>query len=554
MLLEVQVMPDIFCGLNKLSDDDIRLQIALIQSVTVGNAVKETSLKMVGKIVDFANMFTGKTDDSVNKINYQAKGVEDIVISQIKALKNSSRHEIDEIFRNILIEKCNVLNMNSTNENSSDDLISILVIREAAKVYSLNPYMSPASLADSISEKYYEQFLNRLHKDLLKELPEQAKITDNNLQQYLNKAPIELIRSMSKKIILKELSGRGIGRLIRTEVGIKNIKAVVECIGLEAFDVLKTAISSVYDTVLGVHRVPRAIFAQLVWVSVNAYGKKFTVNRDSLPNYIPANVMAERNDEEIKYFLLISNRKDLTNKIRINNSEIEKLTSKFMNLEEKLQEEYKAFHEFKEKFEELESKKGQYNNDIDKPKEEIKKYYADVISTKRYYDYADLNVKKYKKLISDINIKLSQVKSEVEQYDREFAVVNANANVLITQNGTKLEILWHAYFYRFRFDTSIFEQVVINFKKAEILKIEEYLKEMQDSVDLEAYSMKTIVSEDKNEDKNEDENQDENKDKNETNEEAKVDKVLKCAVCMVSDVKNAEIVYNNINIKLIRGI
>ena len=214
-------MPDIFGGLDKLSDDDIRLQIALFQSVTVGNAVKETSLKAVGKLVDFANIFTGKTNDSANKINYQAKGVEAIVLSQIKDLKTSSRFELDEMFRNILIDKCNVLNADSVNESSNNDLISILVIREAAKVYSLNPYSSPASLAGSISKNYYEQFLNRLHKDLLKETPEQAKITDNNLQQYLNNAPIELIRNMSKKIILKELSGRGIGKLIRTETGIK---------------------------------------------------------------------------------------------------------------------------------------------------------------------------------------------------------------------------------------------------------------------------------------------------------------------------------------------
>ena len=62
-------MPNIFDGLNKISDDDIRLQIALFQSVTVGNAVKETSLKVVGKLVDFANMFTGKTDDTANKIS-----------------------------------------------------------------------------------------------------------------------------------------------------------------------------------------------------------------------------------------------------------------------------------------------------------------------------------------------------------------------------------------------------------------------------------------------------------------------------------------------------
>jgi len=522
-------MPNIFSGLKKLSDNDISLQIALFQSVTIGNAVKETSFKAVGKLVDFANMFTGKTDGSPNKINYQAKGVEDIVLNQIKTLIISSRMELDEIFKNILIEKCNDLNQNSVNESSSEDLISILVIREAAKVYSLNPYMSPATLAQSISDKYYEQFLNRLHKDLLKESPEQAKITDNNIQRYLNKAPIELIRNMSKKIILKELSGRGIGRLIRTETGIKNITAVVECIGLDAFDILKIVISSVYDTVLGINRVSRAILAQLVWVSVNGYGKKFTLNRDALPNYIPANMIAERNDEETEFFMLISNRKELKNKINKTNLEVEKLTSQLVKLEEKHLEEYKVFNESKEKFEQLESKKNEYDNNIDKPKEEIKKYYGDVISAKREYDYAESYLKKHTMQISDLKNKLSQAKFEIEQYNSEYFVANEKANMLIIQNSIKLELLWNAYFYKFRFDTQVFEQVVIDFTKAEILKIEEYLKEMHDSDDLDAFSIKTIASEVGSE----------------STEEAPIEEVLKCTICMVSDLKNAQIRYTS---------
>jgi len=531
-------MPDIFGGLNKLSDDDIRLQIALFQSVTVGNAVKETGFKAIGKLVDFANMFTGKTDDSTNKMNYRAKGVEDTVLSQIKDLKTSSRFELDEMFRNILIDKCNDLNMDSVNESSSDDLLSILVIREAAKVYSLNPYISPASLAVSISKNYYEQFLNRLHKDLLKELPEQAKITDNNLQQYLNKAPIELIRNMSKKIILKELSGRGIGRLIRTETGIKNITAVVECIGLDAFEILKTVISSVYDTVLGINRVSRAILAQLVWVSVNAYGRKFTVNLDLLPNYIPPNIMEEQNEEEIKFFMLISKRKDLANKIGIGNIEIKKSTSKLKNLEEKLLEIYKEFDEAKVKFENLELKKNEYDNDIDKTKEEIKKYYADVMFAKRNYDYADIYLEKHTLQVDNLRIELSQTLAEIEQYNREYSVTNKSANILIIQNKTKLEILWHAYFCRFRFDSQIFEQVAIDFTKAEILKIEEYLKEMHDSIDLDAFSIKTITTEVEDE----------------ANGESKRVKVHKCVICMVSDVKKAEVIYDNINILVVKGI
>jgi len=531
-------MPDIFDGLKKISDNDIRLQIALFQSVTVGNAVKETSLKVVGKLVDFANMFTRKTDDSANKITYQAKGVEDLILDQIKILNSSSRLELDEMFRIILIEKCNILNMNAANESSSDDLLSILVIREAAKVYSLDPYMSPASLAELISKKYYEQFLNRLHKDLLKETPEQAKITDNNLQLYLNKAHIDLIRNMSKKIILKELSGRGIGRLIRTETGIKNITAVVECVGLDAFDVLKTEISSVYDTVLEINRVSRAVLAQLVWVSLNAYAAKFTVNIDSLPNYIPVNMMEEQKNQEKEFLMLISKRKEFANKIRINNTEIGKLTSKLMKLEEKLQEANMEFNQAKERFEEIESKKHEYENNIIKTKEEIKKYYADVISSKRNYDYADSYLKKYTIQISELKNKLSQTNAQAEQYNNEFTISNKKANVLITQNSTKLRSLWDVYFYRFRFDTQIFEQVVIDFTKAEILKIEEYLEEMQESIDLNAYSIKIITPEVESA----------------ANEESKTDVVLNCVICKVSNSKNAEIVYNEAAIYKIRGI
>ena len=50
-------MSDLYSILNNLTDDDIRLQLAFFDSVTIGNAVKETGSRIISGLADMANSF-----------------------------------------------------------------------------------------------------------------------------------------------------------------------------------------------------------------------------------------------------------------------------------------------------------------------------------------------------------------------------------------------------------------------------------------------------------------------------------------------------------------
>lgn len=521
-------MPDLFKGLNKMSDEDIRLQISLFQSVNVGNAVKETSYRAVGKLIGLANMFAIKQDGTAGVFEFQEKGIEDVIVENVKKLKGMTRDELNVMLRDILIEKCNLLSMGSADDTSSDEKISILIIRETAKVYSLNEFMPPSLLAENISKKYYEQFMLRLHKELSKENEEEARITDNNLQQAMNAVSIEAKRDMSRKIIINEFSGRGLGRLIRTETGTKNLTAVVECVGLEPFNILRTLVMSVYDAVLGINRISRAILAQLVWVSVKANDEKITVNTDMLPGFIQADQRLVRDEEEKVLLLELSNRKELDKKISAGNLEIDKLNLKLNELLKKLKDENDDYNERKLIFQQLEGVREQYNDASTKTKDEIKKYYADVVSSKKKYDNAETDLKKRVIQVKELKTKITQKETELADNQKEYSVADQNVRVLTKRKWEKIEALWGKFFLGLTFEHQMFEELVIEFTDAEILKIEEYLKEMNDSTDVAAFAVKT--------------------------EEDTVSEgtTISYAICMVANSKNAEIEYVGRHIRKIK--
>lgn len=482
-------MANLFDGLKKLSDDDIRLQIALFQSVNLGNALKETGARTVGKIMGIANMIAGKSSAQESGNDYRTRGIEDIVIENINKLKSISRNELDIILRNTLIEKCNILVMNGLDENSGDELISLSIIRESAKVYSLNQNMAPSLLAETIAKKYYEQFLVRLHKSIIRENAEAAKITDNNLQQALNKASIEIKRDMAKRIIISEFSGSGIGKIIRRESNTANLTVIVDYLGLGAFDILNTVIMSVYDAVLGINRISRAIFAQFVWVCVKAYAEKLSVNTDMLPGYISADRQFEEDETEKVFLEKLAKKNIIEKEISKSEIELEKLKEKQMVILTALKKENDDYNEFRSEFQKLEGLKNLFLENAGKTKDEIKKYYADVVSTKRKYDNAEKDLKKRAEQAREILDKINERQAELSASKNASDLLNEELKVAVIEKANYRLEDWKKHFIGLSFDEGLFEVLVREFTNSEILKIEEYLEEMYRSSDISAFGI-----------------------------------------------------------------
>lgn len=79
-------MTDIFTLINQLPDDDIRLQLAFFDSVTLTSAAKETGSRLLSGMADVANSFAQMFTDKL-KVGYDYKKVSDMVDSRITELK-----------------------------------------------------------------------------------------------------------------------------------------------------------------------------------------------------------------------------------------------------------------------------------------------------------------------------------------------------------------------------------------------------------------------------------------------------------------------------------
>lgn len=499
-------MPNIFDGLNLMADDDIRLQIALFESINMGGAMQETGHRAVSKIVEFANMFVGG-----NKIEYEVKGIEGIVRDKMIHYKTLSRYELDERLKQLISERV-LIGEQDDKAILSNDFLSIRVVREAAKIYSLSEYQSPANLADEIAEQYYTQFLTRLHKSLIKEEKAQAKITDTNLQLCLNKVPIEQKREMNKCIVLKEFSGRGIGKVIREEKGIRNLKNVVEYMGIESFDVLNTVIFTIYEKILGFNRLSRALLAQLVWVAVKAYGSRFSISSDLLPSFIRGEMSDRQMEEERTYRLMLAQRGELKDSVDNYREFIEGCKNKLMDYQLKLLEENSAYTSAKEKFHGLEIQKDQNHENS---------YYKDVIVSKKAVDDADAALKARTMMISELKMKQSNAQTMLEQSEAQLKTVLIKTEQITQEKSRNLSRQWIAYYYKFKFEDNIYNYIIENFTNSEVLRLECYLKEMHDCMDIAAFAK-------------------------ERKEE------MDCTICEVSNGKNVEILYEAKFIKVIR--
>ena len=102
-------MGGLFEIFTRMTDDDIRIQIAFLKNITLANVAKETGNKMLGGFAGFANSiteaFSGKTPFA-----YQAKNVSDMVNDDYERMAVNDRIQLDYELKRLLLQKCKHLN------------------------------------------------------------------------------------------------------------------------------------------------------------------------------------------------------------------------------------------------------------------------------------------------------------------------------------------------------------------------------------------------------------------------------------------------------------
>ena len=484
-------MPNLFKAAEKLSDDELRTEIAVLRSVSLSSAAAETGTRVIGTLAKWANMLVSPANnDGEGRFDYKVVTVVDRIKQQSEQMASMSRAELNERLMHEVYNKCRELDSSVIPEAMDVDTLSVWITREAGKVFAERDDISPANMCVSIKDKYHEQMLARLHRELAAQTPQQIKEADKKIQMALNKVPIEMMRELARTVRPTEFSGAGLGKTIRHENGTQKLAMVVTAMGFEPFDEMSLRVGAAYDMMRGFNRMPRILLAELVWIIVKGYGGRFTFATDLLPSFEGGRGYSS--DEEKQYWTSLNRRKDYMSRIMQQKGEEEQLKQKF----EKATAVYNELLESKKQadivWDGLEAVKNEYTKaDSTKNKDEAKKYFADVTKASRDRDWAQEKLSKAEAQMDGLGNQLMQKRELLKQMNAEFTEVRSATDGMIAKHSREIELQWKAYFFRFTFDDVIFSTIITTFTRSELLKLEEYLKEMHDSRRPDAYGLWT---------------------------------------------------------------
>ena len=484
-------MPNLFKAAEKLSDDELRTEIAVLRSVSLSSAAAETGTRVIGTLAKWANMLVSSANnDGEGRFDYKVVTVVDRIKQQSEQMASMSRAELNERLMHEVYNKCRELDSSVIPEAMDVDTLSVWITREAGKVFAERDDISPANMCVSIKDKYHEQMLARLHRELAAQTPQQIKEADKKIQMALNKVPIEMMRELARTVRPTEFSGAGLGKTIRHENGTQKLAMVVTAMGFEPFDEMSLRVGAAYDMMRGFNRMPRILLAELVWIIVKGYGGRFTFATDLLPSFEGGRGYSS--DEEKQYWTSLNRRKDYMSRIMQQKGEEEQLKQKF----EKATAVYNELLESKKQadivWDGLEAVKNEYTKaDSTKNKDEAKKYFADVTKASRDRDWAQEKLSKAEAQMDGLGNQLMQKRELLKQMNAEFTEVRSATDGMIAKHSREIELQWKAYFFRFTFDDVIFSTIITTFTRSELLKLEEYQKEMHDSRRPDAYGLWT---------------------------------------------------------------
>lgn len=508
-------MPNIFDGIRKMPDDEIRLEIALLTQTNLLNAAKETGNKLVNGIADFANSLF-KSFGSFSTLDYRAVKLPDMIDEQAKKLSTSSRTELMSSLKKLVAARCGV--PDEEQDTVGEDRLSFLAVGEAAKLYNITKYATPANKIEQVRIHYNKTFLMSLHQCIIKQNEEEQRDFDRKLQKRIDEISIEDKRELHKILLPKEFSGRGIARILRLERGTKYLEQTVLILGIHTFDETAVHAAAAVSAVKSMKSMSRALLAQLVWRAAGSWGGSFKVNVSSLPSYDMVGGTEEQKRENEELRSLLERKNNLLTRLTEGEKQLDRVDAQVGKTGERLHSERESLAKARETFERLASQKSEYTGGLHTDSE-TKSYYSRVNDASRRLEQLENSAAALEEKLAELDRQSAECEENLKTERLQLEKISAEADDKLGKLSEKLMNKWKAYFFRFSFDSEVFGQAVAELDLPERLAVEEMLKELHDCYDTEAFDAAPMSGE---------------------------------IICSVSDRRNAVIIHEGRNIKKIK--
>lgn len=476
-------MVTIFDGFARLSDDELRGQIAILSSVTFSNTIKGI---------------------------WQARNVKRQIEEYYSRLAKVERAELFALIKKDLINKCKSLGNYNFGDKTTDEELHFAVLYEASKVYMVDEFKSPATRMDEIHEKYYSHYLGVLQRKL-ERLDEKERIRmGNQIQKEIAKGDINQMRQLSSEFMLSEFNGKKVLDAIIASKNTSKLKRMIDVCGMGMFDGIEGVISTANDSVLMFCRMERAMLAQVVWMAVNGYGGRIRLNDDLMPSFSNG-LLGEESEKEKSLLILISREAQLNRMLRGILGDIDKNNAKLEMKEEVFRKDTEQYDRLTRDYEVLVGEREktiqngtevkvqfeQYlrnnpvRNNQDFIYQRLKNEYEALARTIRNMDAGILdNERRREKIESGMDDQRRQIAAMKDTLKnlRETLVIHVNEfNDVIMQLENEagylsrvLERKWAKFYPVLTFEPKVFESAVKQFTQRELVVIERMLKEFEE--------------------------------------------------------------------------
>ena len=484
-------MLTIFNGLDYLNNEQICEQIALLQCVTVGNTLKGQGKKAWKMVTETASSLLRPVEDlsDSSSSTEETDGVRKMIMDTMEELSKNDRATLDALLNQELIKKCKFLgsyhfftdtleehtssegeegpsSMTMTTDLARELLreqISIAVLRESAKVYMLDVCQPMGRLADQVSVKYYDHYLKVLHRKLLHLTRGEKQAMEQSIQMRIPRCDLTAMRTLARELMLREFNGHTILLKLQVDKGTTSLRKVIHAMGKEVFDPLNNTVATAFDSVFLFARLERSLMAEVVWMSVNGYGKTFSLKEDLMPSY-KAYKRNENEKKERSLLTFVQQEKQQNDVLKKILAELEKDNKKQFLLEE---QQTKLLSEL----------------------EELQKEYEEVLSSEEFSEAGKLAKKRNleRKQVAEVNLsmELEEVKLRINNKQNELVSTSEEFNRLILDLENEAVYLanvlykkWKRHFLNLTYSEALCENAVKCFTNGELIKLEEALTEL----------------------------------------------------------------------------
>ncbi len=478
-------MTDIYTLINQLSDDDIRLQLAFFDSVTLTSAAKETGSRLLSGMAEVANSLAQIFTDKV-KVGYDYKRVSDMVENRFTELKSVKREQLLKLLDIKLMELVPLSGQIDINTQEGREKLSILVVDIAGSGYPVNQYMAPAHKMKIIADKYNDTFMDNLMQSLKNMTPDQLKEWSPLMDKAIGMADIETKRIVHKELMPDAFNGMGVLKCLRKQKTHVQLKLVIDCLGIEAFDYKTVEIKTMYQALRSFNRISVYQLARLISIGVRKYNRPLYAADEIMPSYVSGDEKIKADNDDKEYMALSKQISGLDEKKTKCEKELEVKKKQSEEAKKRADIASENYTKISLEFSELELKKDEYISG-GHTEAETKSYYARVNEVKRQLDRGleDSELKKRKKDELDSQVIIAQERLELQ--DKEGQELRAAYKLKTNIRKNNIKRLWSAYYFKFHFGDGVFLHVAMNYTRNQIVTIEAMLKEIHESRDWRVY-------------------------------------------------------------------